>query len=357
MYSETLRRRLDRIGGTPTTVTPEMEAAGAAAFGSQKTPESPPAPLPAPDVPASGQSERYLGPKPPEPTAPPPLPGFNGFGDAKPSTNVADVVAEIVGEDSPLMQRARTEGTQIGNRRGVMNSSVTAGASMNAILDRAIPMAQQTAQQRFQADQAKERFGEAQAMSAQEFEQSGALSEQQSLQQMEQAAQAFGYGQQLSEQESLQRITETRSQFQEQGLLSAQEFQQQGQLSEQEFQQQTGMSRQAYQQDLALQERRIGSEYELALLDAESRSALLEQERAMRESIASIEIGAEDRQTMMSMITNMNEVYSEEMRAILANPDMSAADRNALLRAELAGPVHALSLRALTPAEAAASTT
>jgi hypothetical protein len=59
-------------------------------------------------------------------------------------------LARILEQDSPLMQRARTEAAQFSNRRGLMNSSMAAGATMGAMVDRALPMALQNAQQAFQ---------------------------------------------------------------------------------------------------------------------------------------------------------------------------------------------------------------
>lgn len=46
---------------------------------------------------------------------------------------------------SPLMQRARAEGTMLANRRGLLNSSIAAGAAQNAMIDKAQPFALQDA--------------------------------------------------------------------------------------------------------------------------------------------------------------------------------------------------------------------
>jgi len=68
-----------------------------------------------------------------------------------PSESVAENLDAILSKDSPLMQRARTTGFQVANRRGVLNSSIAAGAAMGEMIDRATPIAQQEAQQGFQA--------------------------------------------------------------------------------------------------------------------------------------------------------------------------------------------------------------
>jgi hypothetical protein len=53
---------------------------------------------------------------------------------------------KITSQDSPLIKRARQEGLVNANRRGLLNSSIAAGAAEGAIVDRATPLAQQNAQ-------------------------------------------------------------------------------------------------------------------------------------------------------------------------------------------------------------------
>ncbi len=55
-------------------------------------------------------------------------------------------VNSILSKDSPLMQRARTLATQGMAQRGLVNSSMNQGAGVAAMVDRALPMAQQDAQ-------------------------------------------------------------------------------------------------------------------------------------------------------------------------------------------------------------------
>ena len=56
-------------------------------------------------------------------------------------------LARIMGQDSPLMARARTEAAQYANTRGLQNTSMAAGMAEGAMVDRAMPMAQQNAAQ------------------------------------------------------------------------------------------------------------------------------------------------------------------------------------------------------------------
>lgn len=50
---------------------------------------------------------------------------------------------QMLQSDSPLMERARTQGMQVANQRGLLNSSMAAGAAQGAMIDRAQPFALQ----------------------------------------------------------------------------------------------------------------------------------------------------------------------------------------------------------------------
>lgn len=66
---------------------------------------------------------------------------------AQVNDSVADKVNEIIATDSPIMTKARTDGLKMGNRRGLLNSSMTAGAVTDAVLTAALPIASQDASQ------------------------------------------------------------------------------------------------------------------------------------------------------------------------------------------------------------------
>lgn len=66
---------------------------------------------------------------------------------------VAGNVDQIIAADSPLMQRAATRADQQMNKRGLINSSMAIGAGQTAVMDAALPIAQQDAQTRAQAAQ------------------------------------------------------------------------------------------------------------------------------------------------------------------------------------------------------------
>lgn len=103
----------------------------------------------------------------------PTLPGIDGNqfvangGNGVPTGNVADIIKQlqaafpqvaqqdpnaiinaainaITGNESPLMARARQQGLEFANQRGLLNSNLAAGAAQGAALDRAMPLIQES---------------------------------------------------------------------------------------------------------------------------------------------------------------------------------------------------------------------
>lgn len=62
-----------------------------------------------------------------------------------PDQTVEGRLSGIIAADSPLMQQARTRAMQYANSRGLINSSMAAGAGESAMIDAAMPIAQQDA--------------------------------------------------------------------------------------------------------------------------------------------------------------------------------------------------------------------
>jgi hypothetical protein len=77
--------------------------------------------------------------------------------------SVEGKVTGLVSQDSPLIQQAREQGAQSANRRGLLNSSIAAGASQAAAYNVALPIAQQdatqTAQKNLESEQQQGRVG------------------------------------------------------------------------------------------------------------------------------------------------------------------------------------------------------
>ena len=131
---------------------------------------------------------------------------------------------QMLQSDSPLMQRAATQGRQMANQRGLLNSSMAAGAAQGAMIDRAQPFAlqdsnnlMQNARQNAAAQNEmnmlqgstladsflnNQQFQQQSALQAQDYDIRSGLQEQQAGLQAQQEAQRFGYEQALAEQQA-----------------------------------------------------------------------------------------------------------------------------------------------------------
>ena len=69
---------------------------------------------------------------------------------------VSGQLDSLLSQDSPLMQRARYQGMATANRRGLLNSSLAAGTAQAAMIDAALPIAQQDAQTYYEQSRANQ---------------------------------------------------------------------------------------------------------------------------------------------------------------------------------------------------------
>lgn len=67
------------------------------------------------------------------------------LGEVNKESTVEGRLAGLLSQNNPYIDRARTEAAQSANRRGMLNSSMAAGAAEGAAIDRALPIAQQDA--------------------------------------------------------------------------------------------------------------------------------------------------------------------------------------------------------------------
>lgn len=72
------------------------------------------------------------------------LQGANSWG-VQPNETVRSQLQQIIADDSPLMQQARTRALQTANSRGLLNSSMAMTAADSAMYDEAMPIATQDA--------------------------------------------------------------------------------------------------------------------------------------------------------------------------------------------------------------------
>ena len=116
------------------TTSPKMPFAQAATTGPAPTaaPTAAPSPVPA-AVPGTAKAEAYT-------TAP------KEWENTRDQTT-AGQLDDIIRDDSPLMQQAKTNAMQQMNTRGLLNSSMAVGAGQGAVIEKALPIASADAQQ------------------------------------------------------------------------------------------------------------------------------------------------------------------------------------------------------------------
>jgi hypothetical protein len=107
----------------------------------------------APTVPVAPTQEEWWKTPGTTETSPSGLIGATSKWNPTADQTVAGQVDNIIAADSPLMQRAATRADQQMNKRGLMNSSMAVGAGQSAVMDAALPIAQQDAQTNAQAAQ------------------------------------------------------------------------------------------------------------------------------------------------------------------------------------------------------------
>lgn len=113
---------------------------------------------------------------------------------------------DMLASDSPLMQRAAMQGQQMANQRGLLNSSMAAGAAQGAMIDRAQPFAQQDAQTHYANSQANAGRSMQDYMSDKQHQQQRDLNQQGFGFDTQRMAQEFTYNSQLSSQEAEQSL-------------------------------------------------------------------------------------------------------------------------------------------------------
>lgn len=263
--------------------------------------------------------------------APPPAPAdetMSSIGAKAPGEmSVEKNLQSIYGSDNGILAQARTAGLRTAAQRGLLNSSIAVGASEDAAIRSALPIAQQdadtatrfglqklgflqqkdiSAQESDQALKAQTQSETARSgLSAQEAAQGLKLQTQAEQHQLSQAeleaglslhaqAQAEAARSGLSAQDYLQQLALGNAQFLNQSQLSQQEAQQALNAQTQAEQSRTALSTQEFSQASALAQFNSDSAQKLAQMDAANRvliqtsDAAAENYRAMNQQIAVI---------------------------------------------------------------------
>jgi hypothetical protein len=203
--------------------------------------------------------------------------------------DVQNRVKNIASQDSALNQMARTEAAKVMNSRGMLNSSMYAGAAQDAVLRQAVPIASQESSQAFQGHEAGLQRASTEGMQAKDIA-SQQLMQQKSLTAAEQS-----------------QIRDIRSR---EGQAAADRAQAQ-----------------------LLQQKDIASQKSLQQADIGFRTGQGALDRASQEKLASWNLKSTDRNAAAQFLTNMETMYQSAYQSVMSNPNLDATQRTAQLTA------------------------
>ncbi len=198
----------------------------------------------------------------------------------QPTDTVAGQMETLLSKDSPYMTRARTSAMQYANSRGLVNSSMAAGAGEAAAIDRALPIASQDANTYNATRMANQgytnrasEFGAGQKNAASQFNaaQGNQLSGMRVAEDIEKSligTRTEAQSRLMAEQNDFQRQMAQLNADLQTGQIMPAQFEQQSALMQQQFQQrmaELGFSTQAQQQLVTLQSQ---LQQDMARLDA-----------------------------------------------------------------------------------------
>lgn len=225
--------------------------------------------------------------------------------------SVVDEVNKITSQDSALMQAAKTEGLKVANSRGLLNSSIAAGAAQDATLKYAMPLASQEASQNFErnANARNFEYGMASQDSAQGFQSAENTLSRGLEERMQGASIAAADRQQI------------RAIASNEGMAAAERaFRDKLQTQQNEFAAgQAGLDRGFQSSENALSR---SFQEKMAGLD-----------RGLQEKIASWNLASTDRNAAANFVSNMESIYQNQYASIMANTNLSAEDRSMYLSA------------------------
>jgi hypothetical protein len=287
------------------------------------------------------------------------MPGYStsatgGGYDWTPQDDKVDTeVSRITQADSPLMRQARADGYAAANKRGLINSSMAVNAAQQSVLNAALPMAQQNAQQTAQKNLSSQDYGQSRGLQDQKFGFDTKLSEQGYEQSRGLQDQKFGFDTKLSEQ-NFQQSTElqgqkfgydrtlaadqsfyTKNQIDQEnawksGLLQ-QENEWKSKLAGEDFARQTSATQQKADLESRLQAERSTQASALAAQQAQYQQSLAQLDADSRKWISSLQADTASKGQAAAMLAEMERAYSSNIQSIAANTQLPAEERDKYL--------------------------
>lgn len=262
-------------------------------------------------------------------------------------------ISGVIAANSPLMQAAGTRAKQAANRRGVLNSTMAIGAGEKAVLDTALPIAQQDAQTYFAARGANAAAGNAAlsqtagARQAQELQDQGGIIS--SRLQTEQGDIQTGH---LETQGDIQSDLQAEAGVIQSDLAAQEGEIQTGLIGTQSAAQinemiasgeiNAGLLEQEYGLKTALENERAQIELELMDADAANRGELIDRQGVIDAQLTDQRVQGQLEITDLenewrsllqasASATAIFQTTAEQIGSILANPDISVPNKTALV--------------------------
>ena len=246
---------------------------------------------------------------------------YNAQGFWEPENDdVVKGTTDLMAGDSPLIKQARSQGMAAGNRRGLLNSSMAAGAAQGAAYAAAIPLASQnSAQTATKNNQAQDRLGLLERQTVDNTAQMDRLTTNNKAE-LDRLGAAAGYdltrqnAQNAADLERLNRGGEIDQATQERGITANMAtLQETGRLE---------MQRQDAQNLANLELQRQGGNLDIAKINVQA-------DRAMEELKTSL--ASQDRERATAAATSMLNSQDQLLGTIMSNPDIDAATRERML--------------------------
>lgn len=263
--------------------------------------------------------------------------------------DVVNQMNNITSQDSDYMKLARTSGLQTANKRGLLNSSIAAGASQASALAAAAPLAQQNSQNMasrnlariqgyFKEKEQTAQFGHETEMQAADIEnklkmQGIDITADEATQLREFATRLNMQGIDIAAQEALQ-TRQLQSARELADLNIAAESERLGrQLTAQETQQirQIASNESMAKMEAELKEsqfaRELTSREGMQRLQEEGLTARANQDAATRVQLQTMETATEEQKAMVAAYIETNKMYADSIDKLWANQDMPAPAR------------------------------
>lgn len=202
-----------------------------------------------------------------------------GASYVSPESTVSGQLSALLSRDNPYIRQARLGARREAAGRGLLNTSMAAGAGQAAAIKEGLPIAKQDALAFSEAQGRQQEFEGSSQLDAEKYTAEGALAKQEFNIDRQLAAQGFVYDTKLSVQENKAKRDAALQLALSQQKISKQEFNQAMQESLQDFREAKGLSSQKAGEDRLLQLQAAGQARNLSAQEA-SELRLLQQQKA-----------------------------------------------------------------------------